>query len=488
MMESRRFGVVDLLLLVLVVGTAAGVRSWYLCSAADYAGNDGPLQVQDARPPLALPADAELRGKSSPNELDALIHNLKEHSWFGCLAPFASDEEQTAHTAPGYPWLLSLLERSPLDLAPVDRAVRWIQCGLGSLSAGLYFLFARAAFRSRLVAGLAGLLGALHPFAIIATAEIDDGVLAAFLLALAVWLGARAGQQGGAFTSLLYGLTLAGLALVRAALLPFAFVAVLWFLLRCRSLRSGWLYATVAFLGFLIGVAPWTLRNHQVLGDLVPIVDSTYLHLWMGNHPEATGGPQSEPMMLAALARSRGEDPATTAEQLAGVKNQRQRYAQLGREVMRQIQADPASAVRRRLQAALCFLVGEEWLKTGELARKDQLAQRELPAWLADSYPAILQGTLLGMLLLAGLGWRWTWGWRHEAMPSSLAIIWIPLPYLLSHAASYSGPRLPLDGILLTYAAFALACCVPGVSGYLLQGAPKEAGGVSQDEAPTSLA
>ena len=51
-------------------------------------------------------------------------------------------------------------------------------------------------------------------------------------------------------------------------------------------------------------------------------------------------------------------------------------------------------------------------------------------------------------------------------------VIWIPLPYILSHAAEFSGPRLPLDGVLLCYSAFALLCLVPGLGGWLLRGAP----------------
>ncbi len=64
---------------------------------------------------------------------------------------------------------------------------------------------------------------------------------------------------------------------------------------------------------------------------------------------------------------------------------------------------------------------------------------------------------MLVLLLLALLGWRWTYAWRRSAMPLTLALIWIPLPYVLSHAEALSGPRLPLDGVLLCYAAFALA-------------------------------
>src|SRR6516162_7273741 len=79
--------------------------------------------------------------------------------------------------------------------------------------------------------------------------------------------------SGGAFTSLLYGLVLAAAALVRPSWLPFGFVALLWFLLRCRKLPRGWFVALLAFLGFANGLAPWTLRNFQVLQDIVPIVD-----------------------------------------------------------------------------------------------------------------------------------------------------------------------------------------------------------------------
>ena len=58
-------------------------------------------------------------------------------------------------------------------------------------------------------------------------------------------------------------------------------------------------------------------------------------------------------------------------------------------------------------------------------------------------------------------------------MPSSLAVMWIPLPYLLSHAEALSGPRLPLDGVLLCYAAFALCGMLP--LGNLLQGSAASA-------------
>src|SRR5262249_30566838 len=97
-----------------------------------------------------------------------------------------------------------------------------------------------------------------------------------------------------------------------------------------------------------------------------------------------------------------------------------------------------------------------------------------LPPWLASHYAPTLLFSLLALFLLAFLGWRWTYGWAAQAMPSSLAVIWVPLPYVLSHAEALHGPRLPLDGVLLCYAAFALSCAVPRLGRRLLQGAPDD--------------
>jgi hypothetical protein len=445
MAELRRFGLPDLLLFILILVVAGGVRAGYLAACADYGRNGGPLAVADPEPP----------------ELDALVHNLKENNQFSGPAPLADAEELTAHRAPGYPWLLSGLARV-VDQAALHSTVRWVQCGLGALTAGLYFLFARRAFRSLVVATLTGLACALHPFWVIDTAAVGDGVLTTFLLGLAVVLGCRAGQTGGPFASLVYGLTLAGLALVRAALLPLAFVALGWLLLRSRRLARGWLAALLAFLGFANGLAPWTVRNLQTFHEPLPVVDSAYLHLWAGNNQHADGGPLTQEML----------DSAPPDLNLRQVKEQPQRYALLAGPVWKEARAWPAEALRRRLQAGLAFVFGTRWFKDGHLAAETS-SGGAMPGWLAGWYEPALQGALLAMLLLAALGWRWSYGWRWESMPASLAMVWVPLPYILSHAEALSGPRLPLDGVLWCYATFALACLVPGVAKDLLDG-PRE--------------
>jgi 4-amino-4-deoxy-L-arabinose transferase-like glycosyltransferase len=433
MADIPRFRPADLVMLLLVLALAAGTRFGYLASCCDGAGNGGPLHVVH---------------EPAPADQAALIAHVRDNGWFGSKAPFATKEEVTAHVSPGYPWLVGLLGRV-VSTDKLDSTVRWIQAVLGTLTAGLYFSFARRVFRSRTVALIAGLFAALYPFWIIETATIDDGTLATFALAGCLCLGSKAGEKGGYLLSLLFGLVLAGLALVRAVFLPFSFVAVLWFLLRSRSLPRGWLCALLAFLGFANGLAPWTVRNLQVFHEPVPIVTSTWLHLWIGNNPEATGGPATEKMWRTA-----------PKEELQKTASQPARYALLFKEATRE---SGVRFLRNRMRAALMFFFGERWLADGALAEVTPNGAEGMPDWLANSYELVLQATIFALFGLALLGWRWSYGWRWESVLATLAMLWAPLPYILGHAEALSGPRLPLDGVLLTYAAFALACLIPGV-------------------------
>lgn len=425
MVEIRRFTLMDGLLLIAIVAAAAGARAGYLITYADSARNGGPLRVE-----------------SPPPQLDTLVGNLKTNQRFALPASSTDELEDTAAVAPGYPFLMAGVNRL-VDDPTLPSTMRWIQCGLGALTAGLYFLFAWRVFRSLLVAVLAGLLAALHPFWIIDTATLADGTTATFLLAFALFLGTRASQIGGPLSSLLYGLSLTALALVRAALLPFAIVGLAWFLWRSRTLAHGWLWALLAFLGAAIGLAPWTVRNWQLFNEPVPIVDSTYYHLWLGNHAQATGGPN--------------ENAPAPAE--PGQRSKRD--AEFANQIRQEWQDHPADSVRRRLRAGLYFIFGEQWFAKNQLAEPTGSDEEE-PSWLASSYPVVLESTMLVLVVLGLLGWRWTYAWRFNALPATLAMIWIPLPYVLGHAESLSGPRLPLDGVLLCYAAFAVACLFPG--------------------------
>src|SRR5262249_19639692 len=159
----------------------------------------------------------------------------------------------------------------------------------------------------------------------------------------------------------------------------------------------------------------------------VPLVDSTYYHLWVGNNRDATGGPLADETLKKNAP----------ADKLRDEKSQPRRYAQLGAEVVAEVQRDPAATLQRRVWAWLDFWFGERFLRTGSLADRGDGA---MPDWLGSAYPAALLGWLTALFFFGLLGWRWTFGWRRESMPSALALIWVPLPYVLGHAEALHGP------------------------------------------------
>src|SRR5213079_2550172 len=60
----------DLLVLLLILAGAAGVRSWYLCDAADCGSANGPVRVQ---------ADRQ-------SELNELVESIRDHDGFASQA------------------------------------------------------------------------------------------------------------------------------------------------------------------------------------------------------------------------------------------------------------------------------------------------------------------------------------------------------------------------------------------------------------------
>jgi hypothetical protein len=428
----------DTVMLVVVLATAGAARAGYLWECADRGRAAAPLQVQT---PLA-------DGQARSAEVDELVRNLGRGRFAG-RAPLANGEEETAHVAPGYYWLFATLDSWFETPEESNQIMRWLQAGLGTLTAAMYYLFARRAFHGSGVACIAGLLCALHPFWIINTAELDNGVLATFLLAACMTIGTRACQVGGPLTSLLFGLALAGLAMVRAALLPFTVVALLWFLMCCRTMPRGWFFALLGVLGFGNGLAPWTVRNFQTFGEPVPVADSALLHVWLGSDAKAHAG-NAESAGLSAERR----------QELQRESNQARRYNRLSADVLDALRADPGGAVARRLWAGLTFLFGDTWFIRGKWTAGAPAAS----PWL-DLAEGILCGAFLVMMSLGFLGWRWSHGWRSQARLAALAVLWLPVPYLLSHGAVLSGQRLPLDGVLLCFAAF-------GLGGWLVSAEP----------------
>jgi hypothetical protein len=178
--------------------------------------------------------------------------------------------------------------------------------------------------------------------------------------------------------------------------------------------------------------------------------------------------------MANALAKLDSADKIGPAEpgrleKLKQEASQHQRYKMLASDTVQFVRDHPDQAVKNRILAGLYFFLGQDWFRDKNPGATGT-APPQSADWLRQSFPLIVNATLLVMVLLALLGWRWTQIWRGNTGLATLALIWIPLPYMLSHAESLWGPRLPLDGLLLCYAAFALVFMTPGLRRHLTDG------------------
>ena len=469
----------DCLWFLFIVVLAGGARGWYFYECLDNGKGAAPFVVQEPSPGARVSPGTKLNGNEQPTEMDHLIRNLDHQNGFTSTPPlYDLDEEvETAHISPGYPWMIYLV--SPLvydsdggeDFAMVLFIVRLAQCIIGALTAGLYFAFARSAFRSLSVALVAGTFCAVNPFGIINCGELSDGVLSSFLLAMCLLSGTHAGKTGGPVASLIFGLSLAGSALVRAAMLPFAFVGLLWFVGRCRNLQRGWLCALLAVLGFANGMAPWMVRNYQVFGDVVPVVNSAYVHLWMGNNPKATGVVDNQLKIVdvdPTKSNSISIEDTLTNKRLAKLKTktiendsgekvtsptkQTERYALLAEDTWDYVRTHPTETVQTRARNTVFFFLGREMFNGSPFQRGQDSSHT--PELLVKNYDMIMSSVLLAMFLLGILGWRWSYASsRNAGGLAAVAVVFVSLPYILGHVTPLWGPRLPLDGILLSYCA-----------------------------------
>jgi len=188
--------------------------------------------------------------------------------------------------APGYPALLTAIYA--LAGPGNQLAVRLLQIVLNASLPFFVFAVARRWLREGRAPALAGLLVALYlPLTYWSSAVLSDG-LAVWLLAAAVWTwskGSPAQENTGvraAAWCLLAGMLTGLAALTRPVLL------LLGPCLALTGVRARKWAVLVMIGGWLIAVAPWTIRNYLVADSFIPVSLGSGYNLWLGN-AEAIG-------------------------------------------------------------------------------------------------------------------------------------------------------------------------------------------------------
>ncbi|HUJ11978.1 MAG TPA: hypothetical protein VL171_18355 [Verrucomicrobiae bacterium] len=195
-------------------------------------------------------------------------------------------------------------------LYPLVIAAAYHCFGIGSRSAVTALMLLNAVFFGLIVVGtvhlatvlfespipglFAAALFAIHPLFLFYVADFWDGFMS---LAIFVLLTAGAAQLGAFSASggrmrtwavVAFGIGLGLLALTNTSYVT-AFPVLLY--LSFWPLRSGerWRSAAIACGVCLLVISPWTIRNYQAFGRLIPVRTGSAIQLWTGNAPVSHG-------------------------------------------------------------------------------------------------------------------------------------------------------------------------------------------------------
>jgi hypothetical protein len=202
----------------------------------------------------------------------------------GYLNPFSGTP--TAAWPPGYPALLAAVFK--LFGEGVAQTIG-ANIAVSLLTIGVVYAIGLLLFDARVALLGAGAL-AVWPGQVYFTSLTLSEPLFTLLFALAVLLMLLVAKQPHRWPLLLaFGLTLAAATLVRGqalVLLPCAIAA--WAIAGHRR-RDALARGGLAALVVCALIAPWTLRNYDVLGSPVVLATNTGGNFWIGHHEGATG-------------------------------------------------------------------------------------------------------------------------------------------------------------------------------------------------------
>jgi 4-amino-4-deoxy-L-arabinose transferase-like glycosyltransferase len=235
------------------------------------------------------------------------------HDWATALASGAGWEQSAFYQAPGYPYLLSIFYR----LFGAEPVVGYImQMVLGLLSILLIFRIASRAYDRRaglIAAALASLYG-LHPYY---ETKLLTGTTSLFLACLLVDRLQSADEWPKELGYLSAGLALGLASVVRPTFLLLIPLVAFW-IVADRS--AAWSHrlrrALLCMLCAAAVIAPVTIRNYLVSGELVLISNNGGVTFYQGNN-HRSWGLYSAPGMSGKISHQR-EESREIAEEARG--------------------------------------------------------------------------------------------------------------------------------------------------------------------------
>jgi 4-amino-4-deoxy-L-arabinose transferase-like glycosyltransferase len=230
--------------------------------------------------------------------------------------PFAEEANIARHIALGHGF------RSPMDASPTAPPSAWSSplyplviaaayrvFGVGSRAAATGLMLLNAVFFAMIVVGterltmllfgsrLPGLIAAgllaCHPLFLFYMSDFWDGYMGlaifVWLTVAAVMLSSRAGGWTSHTAAEALGVGMGLLALTNASY-AVSYPVLLYLAFRqARSRSRRWWLAAEASAVCVLVILPWTIRNYEAFGRLVPIRTASGILFWLGNAPVSDG-------------------------------------------------------------------------------------------------------------------------------------------------------------------------------------------------------
>ena len=264
---------------------------------------------------------------------------------------------------------------------------------------------------------------------------IWDTAMAALFLALIFWatLAIRDAKTSWAWAG--YGASWAIGVLINPSLLsvfPFLFGWAVW---ESRRDSARWLkFSAATLLVFIIGLAPWTVRNYLVFGKFIALRSNLGLELWLGNNPNV----------------------ADTWDQSLHPNDDRKeadKYKRMGEmPYMEEKQHEALAFMRTHPMDTL----NHTWRRFVE----NWLAVTDSPADLWNGAPLyakafIIQNFLFSIFTMLGALFAYRSS-RRNAFPLVMVILVFPLIFYVTHSSLRY--RFPMDPIMMVLAAYGVYC------------------------------
>lgn len=379
-------------------------------------------------------------------------------NFFGCVeAPVLTSQQ-----APLVPGLLAICYRIfGVETLSALTAMLCVQIAIGSAMAATMAALGHALTGNERVGAVAGLLAACYPPVAISCLHIQALPWNLFWMSQLLLSCVRLTSDDKTKTRLaVLQFSVAAIAAVHTDPILASVVGVLWLWMSLLSIvkrrRELFKRSLIVAVLILIGVAPWTTRNHAVHGRWILIKDSFWYVFWQGNNP-ASAGTDKLPVAVAdanelrstldlnaaaksataARRQSQSVDSTLTVKQLRTLENlptEIERMDQFRNWIVESLRSDPSHYF------GMCIKRLRIWF------------------WFDDTNPRSYlwhyRLSYLGLLAMAIPSFSRIWKNRIEWMPVLLAAAALTAVHVsIITSARF---RIPLELLLLLPAALSV--------------------------------